>query len=264
MSSSTLVEFLRQQRGLLGTKVGCGEGDCGACTVLVGRPIERHLALSDHFELPSGDVPARWNAHRDDRGPDAAGGSQPDPASDGRPPRFAVRVSARRGWSSHWRASSRRERRSTRPRFGPASRATSADARAIVPILEAGLAVDRAEWRRSTAAIPRARWPTSWPPELRFRSGSSTTGGSSSPRSIWKTPLHSARAPGCAHRLGRHRDWAAREQARDRAADTFCLWRGSASWRRSDTRSDVLSVGANVTWTDLEEFARETLPRSMR
>jgi aerobic-type carbon monoxide dehydrogenase small subunit (CoxS/CutS family) len=32
----TLAEFLREDVGLTGTKIACGEGHCGACTVLVG------------------------------------------------------------------------------------------------------------------------------------------------------------------------------------------------------------------------------------
>src|SRR4026207_124453 len=33
---STVLDFVRYHKRLMGTKIGCREGDCGACTILVG------------------------------------------------------------------------------------------------------------------------------------------------------------------------------------------------------------------------------------
>jgi aerobic carbon-monoxide dehydrogenase small subunit len=42
-----LIELLREDLGLTGTKKACGSGDCGACTVLLdGKPVNSCLVLA--------------------------------------------------------------------------------------------------------------------------------------------------------------------------------------------------------------------------
>ena len=43
----TLLEILREDLGLTGTKRGCNRGACGACTILIdGRPVRSCLTLA--------------------------------------------------------------------------------------------------------------------------------------------------------------------------------------------------------------------------
>src|SRR5881409_2789371 len=50
-----LLDLLRDEIGMTGTKEGCGTGDCGACTVLLnGKPVNSCLVLSG--ELDGADI----------------------------------------------------------------------------------------------------------------------------------------------------------------------------------------------------------------
>jgi len=52
---STLSDFLRNKLRLVGTKIMCSEGDCGACTVLIGRRSDTNTGVNDDLSGPA------WN-----------------------------------------------------------------------------------------------------------------------------------------------------------------------------------------------------------
>jgi len=46
-ANRTLLDVLRNELGLKGTKLGCGTGECGACTVLLeGEPVNSCLVIA--------------------------------------------------------------------------------------------------------------------------------------------------------------------------------------------------------------------------
>jgi xanthine dehydrogenase small subunit len=69
--SRTLLDLLREDLGLTATKEGCGEGDCGACTVVLAEPDGkgvRYRAINSCIRLAhSVDGMALWTA--EDRRP---------------------------------------------------------------------------------------------------------------------------------------------------------------------------------------------------
>ena len=50
-TGQTLLDILRTELYMTGTKNGCGSGDCGACTVILnGRPVNACLVLGIELE----------------------------------------------------------------------------------------------------------------------------------------------------------------------------------------------------------------------
>jgi xanthine dehydrogenase/oxidase len=47
----TLLDFIRSQHGLKGTKSGCGEGGCGACTVVLQSLDRRTKGTVKHLTV---------------------------------------------------------------------------------------------------------------------------------------------------------------------------------------------------------------------
>jgi len=51
MPHHTLAVVIREQLGLLGTKISCGEGECGACTVILdGKAVNSCMVLAPEVD----------------------------------------------------------------------------------------------------------------------------------------------------------------------------------------------------------------------
>jgi xanthine dehydrogenase small subunit len=256
---STLVEFLRQRRSLLGTKVGCGEGDCGACTVLVGRPFDGRLryrtavaCLLAMYQLDGAHVVT------------IEGLTPPDGLS---PIQRAMveHHGSQCGYCTPGMIAALE---------GVFDAGTSVDTSMLrtgltgnlcrctgyVPILEAALAVDHTNLAPLSSRYPSRAMALELAERvsvpIRIEHGERTFGA---PIAIEEAVTILSKHPESLIVSGGTETGLARNKRGIEPRAVLSLARIS-ELRRITCARNVLSVGAGVTWTELEEFSRDNLP----
>ena len=246
-----------------GTKVVCAEGDCGACTVLVGRPDGDRLryvpvdaCIQFLYQLDGTHVVTVEGLGRERRPASGPGG-------DGRPSRLAVRL-----LHAGLRDGARRLGRRRRPR----RRRGIAPDRQPVPLHRL-----RADSRRGRSAIDRTppRVPMSTRRTSPRRLGTTST-RVAEPLADRGVEPHVLRPDDAGRRRrlqGRHirrpssspaatELGVLRNKHGDRPADAPEPRPHPRARLRSNRTADAVSIGANVTWTQIEARAARRRCRS--